>query len=95
VSWKAPEESLQNVELTGYQICFYTKDTAAECLAFASTKVLSLTLNDLIPSTKYFLTVSASTKAGYGEKSTEVSEITSGGNLVNMNSWDLFWTNQS
>ena len=90
VSWKAPEENLQNVELTGYEVCFYAKDTAAECLVLTSTKVLSLTLNNLKPSTKYFVTVSASTKAGYGEKSLEVSKITSGGNSVNMNSWHLF-----
>ena len=87
VSWKAPEESLQNVELTGYQICFYAKDTAPECLVLTSTKVLSLTLNNLLPSTKYFVTVSASTKAGSGERSLAVSKITNGGNLVNMNSW--------
>ena len=90
VSWKAPEENLQNVELTGYQVCFYTRDTTAECLVLTSTKVLSLTLNNLRPSTKYFVTVSASTKAGYGEKSLEVGKITSGGNSVNMNSWHLF-----
>ena len=87
VSWKAPDESLQNGELTGYQVCFYSKDTASECLMFKSAKVLSLTLNNLLPSMKYFVTVSASTKAGYGEKSAEVSKITSGGNSVNMNSW--------
>jgi hypothetical protein len=100
VSWKAPDESFQNVELTGYQVCFYTRDTAPECLVFASSKVLSLTLNNLKPSTKYFVTVSASTKAGYGEKSSEVSKITSGGNSVSIDSWHLFqralvWTNQS
>ncbi|CAB4005657.1 Down syndrome cell adhesion molecule homolog isoform X2 [Paramuricea clavata] len=78
VSWKAPDESLQDGELTGYQVCFYSKDTASECLMFKSAKVLSLTLNNLLPSTKYFVTVSASTKAGYGEKSSEVSKITSG-----------------
>ncbi|CAB4005118.1 Down syndrome cell adhesion molecule homolog isoform X1, partial [Paramuricea clavata] len=78
VSWRAPEERLQNVELTGYQVCFYTRDTAPECLVLTSTKVLSLTLNNLKPSTKYFVTVSASTKAGYGEKSLEVTKITSG-----------------
>jgi hypothetical protein len=90
VSWKTPEESLQNVELTGYQVCFYTKDTVPECLVLAglstiSTKVLSLTLNNLQPSTKYFVTVSASTKAGFGEKSLAINKITSGGNSVNMN----------
>ena len=100
VSWKAPEESFQNGELTGYQVCFYTKDTVPECLVFASSKVLSLTLDNLKPSTKYFVIVSASTTVGLGEKSVEVSKITSGGNSVNMNSWHLFqkalvWTNQS
>ncbi|CAB4042861.1 tenascin-like isoform X4, partial [Paramuricea clavata] len=79
VSWKAPK-SLQNVELTGYQVCFYTReDTAPVFLVFnTSAKVLSRTLDNLKPSTKYFVTVSASTKAGYGEKSLAVSKITNG-----------------
>jgi hypothetical protein len=86
VSWRAPDKYLQNDELTGYQVCFYTRDTTPECLVLKSTNVLSLTLNNLRPSTKYFVSVSAITKAGNGEKSLEVSKITNGGNLVNMNS---------
>ena len=82
VSWNAPEESLQNGELTGYQVCFYTRNTAPECLVLKSTKVLSLTLNNLRPSTKYYVTVAASTTAGYEKKSLEISEITNGGNLT-------------
>jgi hypothetical protein len=46
------------------------------------TKVNLVTLNNLQPSTKYFVTVSASTKDGLGEKSLEVSKITNGGNLT-------------
>ena len=80
VSWKAPDKSFQNSELTGYQVCFYTSDTTPECLVVKSSKVLSLTLYNLQPSTKYFVTVSAITKASYGEKSLEVSKITNGGN---------------
>jgi hypothetical protein len=84
VFWKVPDKNLQNSALTGYQVCFYTSDLTPECLALKSTKVLSLTLNNLRPATKYFVTVSAITKAGYGEKSLEVSKITNGGNLINM-----------
>jgi hypothetical protein len=79
VSWKVPDKRLQNSELTGYQVCLYTMATTPECFVFKSTKVLSLTLNNLQPSTKYFVVVLAITKAGYGEKSLEVSKITSGG----------------
>jgi hypothetical protein len=82
VSWKVPDEKLQNSELTGYQVCFYTRNATPECLMLQSTKVLSLTLNNLQPSTKYFVTVTANTKAGYGEKSLEVSKITNGGNSI-------------
>ena len=84
VSWKVPNENLQNSQLTGYQVCFYTKDNTPECLVLQSTKVLSLTLNNLQPSTKYFVTVLAITKAGYGEQSSEVSKITNGGNSVHI-----------
>ena len=82
VSWKVPDKNLQNSEVTGYQVCFYTKDTAAKCLVVQSSKVLSRTLYYLQPSTKYFVTVSAITKAGYGEKSLEVSKITNGGIII-------------
>ena len=84
VSWNAPEESLQMGELTGYQICFYTRDNAGECLVLKSTKVLSLTLRNLRPSTRYYVTVAASTSVGYGEKSLEMSKITNGGNLADL-----------
>ena len=79
VSWKIPDKKLQNSELTGYQVCLYSKGISPECFVIKSTKVLSLTLNNLQPSTKYFVTVLAITKAGYGEKSLEVSKITNGG----------------
>ena len=82
VSWKVQDENLQKSEVTGYQVCFYTKDTAAKCLVVQSSKVLSHTVYDLQPSTKYFVTVSAITKAGYGKKSLEVSKITNGGILI-------------
>jgi hypothetical protein len=82
VSWKIPDKNSQNSELTGYQVCFNTRNATPECLMLQSTKVFSLTLNKLQPSTKYLVTVSAITKAGYGEKSSEVSEITNGGDLL-------------
>ncbi len=84
VSWNAPVESLQMGELTGYQVCFYTRDNAGECLMLKSTKVLSLTIKNLRPSTKYYVTVAANTNAGYGKKSPEMSKITNGGNLADV-----------
>ena len=83
VSWDAPDESSRTAELTGYQVCFYISGTPPECIVLKNTKVLALTLKNLRPSTKYFVTVSASTKAGYGLKSAVVSKITNGGNLNN------------
>ena len=84
VSWNGPVERLQMGKLTGYQVCFYTRDTAGECLVLKSTNVLSLTLNNLRPSTKYYVTVAASTSVGYGKKSLEISKITNGGNLADV-----------
>lgn len=79
VSWKAPNGP--NSELIGYKICFRTKETSPECSELKGTKVLSITINDLQPSAMYFVTVSAGTEAGFGEKSLEVSKMTNGGNL--------------
>ncbi|XP_028416881.1 uncharacterized protein LOC114541103 isoform X2 [Dendronephthya gigantea] len=76
VSWEAPNGP--NNELIGYQICFRTKETSSECSELKSTKVLSITIIDLQPAAMYFVTVSAGTEAGYGEKSLEVSKITNG-----------------
>ncbi|XP_028399361.1 uncharacterized protein LOC114522811 [Dendronephthya gigantea] len=78
VSWEAPEESSRTGELIGYQVCFYTNETPLECFVLKNTNVLALTLKNLQPSTKYFVTVAANTKAGYGEKSSVVSKITNG-----------------
>ncbi|XP_028402427.1 uncharacterized protein LOC114525363 [Dendronephthya gigantea] len=84
ISWKAPVESTRKSKLTGYRVCFFTNDTSPECLILKSPKVFSLALKNLRPSTKYFVTVSASTEHGYGEKSPEVSKITNKGpvNLI-------------
>lgn len=80
VSWKAPDDILENGEIKGYQVCFYTRNINSECLELDGTKRLSLTIKNLQPSTKYFATVSARTKAGSGEKSLAVSEITNESN---------------
>ncbi|XP_028402588.1 receptor-type tyrosine-protein phosphatase F-like [Dendronephthya gigantea] len=84
ISWKAPVESTRKSKFTGYRVCFFTNDTSPECLILKSPKVFSLALKNLRPSTKYFVTVSASTEHGYGEKSPEVSKITNKGpvNLI-------------
>ncbi|XP_028402429.1 uncharacterized protein LOC114525365 [Dendronephthya gigantea] len=79
ISWTAPV-STRNDELTGYQVCFSTRDTLSlpKCLLHNNTKTLSFTITDLRPSTKYFVTVSAITKSCHGKKSLNVSKITNG-----------------
>ena len=81
VSWNVPDGRLWNGELTGYKVCFNSRDTAEECLVLQGTRILSQTISDLQPSTKYFVTVSSRTKIGYGNKSLAVSKITNGGNI--------------
>ena len=78
VSWQAPDKRLWDGELTGYQVCYSTleSDKNAKCLM---TATFVYTISKLHPSTKYFVTVSAGTRAGYGNKSLEVSRITNGG----------------
>ena len=78
VYWQAPDKRLWDGELTGYQVCYSTleSDKNAKCLM---TATFVYTISKLHPSTKYFVTVSAGTRAGYGNKSLEVSKITNGG----------------
>ena len=79
ISWKAPV-STRNNKLTAYEVCYSTRNTFPECLLHNNTKTLSHAISNLRPSTKYFVTVSASTKFSHGEKSLNVSKITNGGN---------------
>ena len=81
ISWEAPKRSEQNGKLTGYQVCFYTDNTDKnhkECRETTSEK-FDFKIDGLKPSTKYFVTVAAGTKIGYGNRSSEIYKITNGG----------------
>jgi hypothetical protein len=82
ISWKAPDKKLWNGKLTGYQVCYSSSVIGEnqECFHTGSS-VLSYNIPQLQPSTRYFVTVAASTKIGYGNKSSEISKITNGGKL--------------
>lgn len=76
LSWEAPHEGERNGKLTGYQVC-YSDQTKLTCIERITT--LSYTINNLQPSTKYFVTVSAGTSAGFGPKSPVINKTTNGG----------------
>ena len=80
ISWNAPDKNLWNGKLTGYQVCYSSSVIGEnqECFHTESS-VLSYNIPQLQPSTRYFVTVAASTKIGYGNKSSEISKITNGG----------------
>ena len=46
--------------------------------------ILSFTIDNLQPSTKYFVTVAAGTSAGFGNKSAEINKTTNGGIGLNI-----------
>ena len=83
ISWKAPHKNLRNGELTGYQVCYSSSviNKNQNCLHIESS-VLSYNIPKLYSSTKYFVTVAASTKIGFGNKSLAISKITNGGKWV-------------
>ena len=76
VSWRAPDEDVRNGKLTGYQVC-YSNKTKPTCIERNTT--LTYTIHNLKPATKYFVTVSAGTSAGFGTKSPEINKTTNGG----------------
>ena len=80
ISWKAPDENLRNGKLTGYQVCYNSSviEENRECFHIESS-LLIYNIPKLQPSTKYFVTVAARTKIGYGSKSLAISKITNGG----------------
>lgn len=81
VSWKPPEERFRNGELTGYQICYSTAENDRNPKCSLAT-AFSYTITTLKPFTKYYVTVSAGSKVGFGIKSDEISEITDGGKRI-------------
>ena len=98
VSWRAPDQSLQTDELTGYKVCYSDKarSSNSNCSVCYSDKVRSrnpscfqendqsytTVIKKLRPAIKYFVTVTAGTSGGYGRKSAEISKITNGGKTI-------------
>ncbi|CAB4044052.1 Down syndrome cell adhesion molecule 1 homolog, partial [Paramuricea clavata] len=80
VSWNAPDTKFWNGVLTRYLLCYanQTRARRPRCRFIRSGTRLQGTIYNLQPTTKYFVTVSAGTKVGYGNKSLEISKITSG-----------------
>ena len=79
VSWEAPPLHVWNGRLTGYLICYSsgTKESNLACSERINEQWY--TINNLQPSTKYFVTVSATTSAGEGPRSVEITTITNAG----------------
>ncbi|CAB4039787.1 Down syndrome cell adhesion molecule 1 homolog, partial [Paramuricea clavata] len=78
VSWNAPNDNLWNGKPTGYLVCYSSRARTNNPRCYGRTAALSLTINNLQPSTEYFVTVSAATSVGGGLKSAEISKITNG-----------------
>ena len=80
ISWKPPEKNLWNGKLIEYQVCYisFIFHGNWNCSNINSS-FLSYNISNLQPSTKYLVTVAASTKIGFGNKSSTISKITNGG----------------
>jgi hypothetical protein len=83
VSWRAPDQSLQTDELTGYKVCYSDKAGSSNpnC-SQENDQSYTIVIKNLRPATKYFVTVGAGTSGGYGPNSAEISKITSGGKTI-------------
>ena len=79
VSWQAPDEDVRNGKLMGYQVCYSNKANPT-CIERNTT--LTCTIHNLQPATKYFVTISAVTGAGFGSKSPEIKKTTNGGKCL-------------
>ncbi|XP_028402580.1 receptor-type tyrosine-protein phosphatase delta-like isoform X10 [Dendronephthya gigantea] len=77
LSWMDPRSDLHNGILRGYQVCYSSQKTSTSPKCNEIT-TLSFTIDDLRPSTKYFVTVAAGTRAGFGIKSAEINKTTNG-----------------
>ena len=78
VSWNEPDTRIWSGKATRYKICYSTQQRASRprCL---ETSRLSYEITSLNPATRYFVTVSAGTTAGFGPKSEEIHEVTKEG----------------
>ena len=82
VSWQAPDEDVRNGKLTGYQVCYSDQRNLKNPTCIATNTTLLYTISNLQQTTKYFVTVSAGTSAGFGTKSPEINKTTNGGEYI-------------
>ena len=98
VSWRAPDQSLQTHEMTGYKVCYsdkvrssnancsvcyFDKENSSNPSCFQENdQSYTIVMGELRPATKYFVTVAAGTTGGYGPKSAKISKITNGGKTI-------------
>ena len=77
ISWKTPEVERQNGVVTNFTVCLsHHKDGV--CFKEYVTKSYELLINNLSASTKYFVRVLATTRAGSGNYSQSQVALTNG-----------------
>ncbi|XP_028402633.1 uncharacterized protein LOC114525468 [Dendronephthya gigantea] len=76
--WDPPEESKQNGVIISYTVCVSNTDDGI-CFHSFTTTERNWVARDLNPSTKYYIRVQASTKAGRGNYSESKGFFTNGG----------------
>ena len=85
LSWLPPDESSRNSNLTGYKVCYSSMPRAnSNLLCTGLIRASPYTISNLKHSTKYFVTVVAGTRDGFGKKSSEISQITNGGKSLTL-----------
>ena len=77
ISWTAPPRDSWNGQRITYQICYsYNARSRNPTCSSENIQSSPAVIKNLVPGTRYFVTVAAGTSAGYGPKSTEISQIT-------------------
>ena len=77
ISWTAPPTNSWNSQRITYQICYsYNARSRNPTCSRENIQSSPAVIKNLRPGTRYFVTVAAGTSAGYGPKSTEISQIT-------------------
>ena len=91
VSWKEPDEDKKNGIITNYTVCI-SRFEAGECFEEYITGGKSLIIANLNYTTKYFVRVRASTKAGSGHFSGSQHQFTNGSKLKRFfkSNWNIF-----
>ena len=80
ISWTAPPKYSWNGQRITYQVCYsYNARSRNPTCSSENIQSSPAVINNLRPGRRYFVTVAAGTSAGYGPKSTEISEITRDG----------------